>query len=385
MRNNHPMSSVQALDDYFEALLDESEDSLPEAPESSDPNQQELPLDDSPVEPTDDAQSEYSNRAEHLIPERRQKSHLDALVAALPESSPILPETVFKRVAPDLSHVERLLSRLNETNDGPQLLQPDSDTDVLIADAEEERIDIAQEITAENTQLADTELGTDSDTEIASSVITNVVTEPEPQATSQTETLKSDDVMTETEEPVSAAQDEEKHLDQDVQPETEEGSDNGHPPGWKNVDLGFSFEVLFFECHGVKYAVPLAHLGGILSLGECSHLLGRPDWYIGLQTEKDQKLDVVDLAKWVMPEKITDNCHRDDYSYIVILGDSMWGLACNTLLGTETLDGEQVQWREQAGRRPWLAGLVKEQMCVLIHVEALTDMFNQGIDARALA
>ncbi len=33
-------------------------------------------------------------------------------------------------------------------------------------------------------------------------------------------------------------------------------------------------------------------------------------------------------------------------------------------MGTETLNIDKVRWREQAGKRPWLAGMVKEK-CVL--------------------
>jgi purine-binding chemotaxis protein CheW len=45
---------------------------------------------------------------------------------------------------------------------------------------------------------------------------------------------------------------------------------------------------------------------------------------------------------------------------------------------------DKVRWREQAGKRPWLAGMVKEKMCALIHVHALIGMLNAGLDVKSL-
>lgn len=95
-------------------------------------------------------------------------------------------------------------------------------------------------------------------------------------------------------------------------------------------------------------------------------------------------------AGWVVPtparaqDKLRDDSYKDNYQYVVMLGESMWGLASNQLMGTETLNIDKVRWREQAGKRPWLAGMVKEKMCALIHVQALIDMLNAGLDVKSL-
>jgi purine-binding chemotaxis protein CheW len=130
--------------------------------------------------------------------------------------------------------------------------------------------------------------------------------------------------------------------------------------------------------------VPLDELGGIHRLVELNHLIGRPAWYLGLQTSREQQFDVVDTAKWVMADKLHGEEYKDGYEYVVMLGESMWGLASNKLKGTESLEAGQVRWREQAGKRPWLAGMVKDKMCALIHVQALIDMLNAGLDVKSL-
>ncbi|MCM0148396.1 chemotaxis protein CheW [Photobacterium galatheae] len=172
---------------------------------------------------------------------------------------------------------------------------------------------------------------------------------------------------------------------QAVQPEHELVSEPP-PPTWQlPASSGQSeFQALFFSVNGVTFAVSLTELGGIHQLGELSHLIGRPSWYMGLQSEQHRKLDVVDTACWVMPESIHNDDHRENYRYVVMLGESKWGLACDQLHGTETLTKQSVRWRERAGKRPWLAGMVKEKMCALIHVNELISMLKAGLDVNSI-
>ncbi|PSU29870.1 chemotaxis protein CheW [Photobacterium lutimaris] len=162
--------------------------------------------------------------------------------------------------------------------------------------------------------------------------------------------------------------------------ETQTGEDLPPDLWTQQVQQGSEFQALFFEVNGVTFAVPLTELGGIHQLGDMNHLLGRPAWYLGLMSSRDHSLDVVDTACWAMPDKLDGEAYREQYKYVVVLGDSSWGLACNSLLGTETLSEHSVRWREKAGKRPWLAGMVKEKMCALIHVHELISMLKAGLD-----
>ncbi|CZF80252.1 CheW-like domain protein [Grimontia celer] len=381
MKDSRALSSVQALDDYFDALLEEDyfsqqhdTDVTPQAEEDS------VALKPQPVvmEPVE----KFSGAT--LTKDKR-----------------------------DLSSVEKLLSQLKLDEDMEVEVEESTDTEVIVNSEQavetytealtETETDIEVEVETET--VLETETVTEAAVDVEAAVETDVETTVEVEAVVEpvVETIVETDVQAMVEEAVEAEVVAEPEVEvaieetvteevtDSVDTETETASepetqaDEDIAPPWQNIASEYAFQVLFFESFGVTYAVPLAELGGIHKLEDCNHLIGRPDWYLGLQTERDQQLDVVDTAKWVMPEKIADNSHRDDYSYIVILGDSKWGLACDALLGTESLNGEQVRWREQAGKRPWLAGLVKEKMCALIHVEALIAMLNQGIDANALA
>ncbi|EKE75395.1 chemotaxis protein CheW [Gallaecimonas xiamenensis] len=140
-----------------------------------------------------------------------------------------------------------------------------------------------------------------------------------------------------------------------------------------------SFQVLLFDVDGLELAVPLDSLGGIHQLTEVSPLFGKPDWFKGIMLHRNQKIRVVDTARWVMPDKIKHQENDQNYRYLVMLGDSPWGLACQSLVRTEKIDSASVRWRQGASKRPWLAGMVKERMCALLDVEALLGMLDKGL------
>lgn len=148
------------------------------------------------------------------------------------------------------------------------------------------------------------------------------------------------------------------------------------PPAatWQNMDTEAQFQVLYFMVAGMTFAVPLTHLGGIYEMTKLTHIFGKPNWFAGMMTERGRQLYVVDTARWAMPGHTAE----ETYQYLVTLGDSSWGLGCHQLKGTALLTREQVKWRTQPGARPWLAGMVKEKMCALLHVEALIELLEQG-------
>ncbi|WP_108947145.1 chemotaxis protein CheW [Shewanella halifaxensis] len=144
--------------------------------------------------------------------------------------------------------------------------------------------------------------------------------------------------------------------------------------------LDEEFQVLFFKVAGLTLAVPLISLGGIVNLQALTPLIGRPAWYKGVQQHRGSQLNVVDTGAWVMPEKYTQELAQQvNYQYVVALQDSNWGLSCETLVDTISIKKSAINWRSQAGKRPWLAGVVKEQMCGILNVAALVQMLQAGL------
>ena len=83
--------------------------------------------------------------------------------------------------------------------------------------------------------------------------------------------------------------------------------------------LDDEFPVLFFKVAGLTIAVPLVSLGGIVKLERVNHIMGRPDWYTGVQTHRGAQLNVVDTCAWVMPEKYDSALAETvNYQYVVL-------------------------------------------------------------------
>lgn len=144
------------------------------------------------------------------------------------------------------------------------------------------------------------------------------------------------------------------------------------------------FQALFFELAGLKVAVPLKELGGIHKLGRVNSLFAKPQWFKGVMLYREQKINVVDTACWVMPEKYDEQMQQQlNYQYVIMLGQSNWGICCESLVNTFVLEQDDIQWRQVAGKRPWMAGVIKEHMCVLIDVDVMIDLLNRGLDITA--
>jgi purine-binding chemotaxis protein CheW len=147
------------------------------------------------------------------------------------------------------------------------------------------------------------------------------------------------------------------------------------PPPQLKVEKAYrqgSFQALFFSVAGLRIAVPLTELGGIHELGAINNLPGKADWFKGIMLHRAQKIQLVDTARWVMPEKYTATLATElNYQYVIMLIDTI------------NLEPEQIKWREQEGKRPWMAGLIKEQKCVLVDVDELVNLLNQGLDVNA--
>ena len=45
------------------------------------------------------------------------------------------------------------------------------------------------------------------------------------------------------------------------------------------------------------------------------------------------------------------------------------------------IDKDDVNWRDTNVKRPWLAGLIKQQMCAMLDTLQLTDMLDAGLSS----
>ena len=139
------------------------------------------------------------------------------------------------------------------------------------------------------------------------------------------------------------------------------------------------FQAMYFEVAGLTIAVPLIELGGIHKVDKMTSLVGKPDWFKGVMLYRDEKINAVDTALWVMPEKCDEKLKNSlNYQYIIMLNDSPWGLMAEHLVDTVELSQDEVKWLDSTNKRPWLAGLVKDKMCALLDVNALIQLLDKG-------
>jgi purine-binding chemotaxis protein CheW len=124
----------------------------------------------------------------------------------------------------------------------------------------------------------------------------------------------------------------------------------------------------------LQLAVPLVLLGAIHRIeDDIMPMPGSPPWYMGIRRGQGKNLRVVDSAEWIMAGRAPANA-RANYRFVIHLNNSDWGLACDNVAHSFTLNPQQVRWRTSRSRRPWLAGTVIEQMCALLDVESMANL-----------
>ena len=143
--------------------------------------------------------------------------------------------------------------------------------------------------------------------------------------------------------------------------------------------LGDEFQTLVFDVNRLPLAVPLVKLGGILNINEqdITPLVGTPDWFMGLVRHEERNLLVVDTQQFLMPEKATADDR--EYSFLILLDDSNWALACHAVGDAKNLTPDQVRWSTRNSKRPWFAGMVLEYMSALLEVDNLINLLAENI------
>ena len=134
------------------------------------------------------------------------------------------------------------------------------------------------------------------------------------------------------------------------------------------------FDVLLFQVSGLTLAVPLISLGQIQPLtDELTPLFGQADWFMGLQPTPQGKIRTVNTAKFVMPERYDEGFVKSA-KYVVSINGVPWGLAVDSVNQPISLMPDDVKWRGDRSKRPWLAGTIKEHMCALLDIPMIGQM-----------
>jgi len=175
--------------------------------------------------------------------------------------------------------------------------------------------------------------------------------------------------------------------------EAEVATQQFHMPGLEWMPNGLPqwaqsrFDVLLFKVAGLTLAVPLISLGQIQPItDELAPLFGQADWFMGFQPTPQGKIRTVNTAKFVMPERY-DESFVKNAKYVVSINGVPWGLAVDSVNQPISLMPDDVKWRSDRSKRPWLAGTVKEHMCALLDIprigQMLVDADKNALKSRA--
>jgi len=142
------------------------------------------------------------------------------------------------------------------------------------------------------------------------------------------------------------------------------------------------FQCLSFQVAGVTLAAPLEKLNGIVELTEeITELPGYAPWVMGLLPNRGQNVQVVDVAQIIMPDEGASVAlpTAERMKFIILLEDGKFGLAADSISQVLSLKADEVHWRGTQSKRPWLAGMVTEQMCALLEVDLLCEQLRAGL------
>jgi len=149
--------------------------------------------------------------------------------------------------------------------------------------------------------------------------------------------------------------------------------ENQRPP-WAQQQ----FDCLLFNVCGFNFAVPLVTLGQIQMItANLSPVFGQAPWFMGIQTTPLGQWRLVNTAQFVMPERYQPNKQYQP-TYMISIANCHWALAVDAVDQPITLSPDDVKWRSDRRKQQWLAGVVKQHMCVLIDVPALAKELKEA-------
>ena len=324
--NDHPFSNQKsALEEYFESLLGDEETESTPAPASS---TKAIYVAKEPVtSPVDQVVSDTFDT--------ESDNNDEAVVEAV---HPAEPETAQPSIADMLANVE-------------QVAAADPQVEVITQPKEFAEPEPAAEIVMPMPAIAEPE--------------------PEPE-------IVVDEVVQEVVEEVAVEVEEVADVEEvtAVTQVAEPVQQIAGPPEWAES----KFQCLLFEVGGLSLAVPLVKLNGVIPWTEnVVETPNQTDWYLGVLMNHGNKVEVIDTAVMVLPAE-----HRQEMaaepaerlSHILLVDDQRWGLACDSIGEVVWLSEDDVKWRSNKTKRPWLLGTAVEHMCAVMDTEAFADMLK---------
>lgn len=153
-------------------------------------------------------------------------------------------------------------------------------------------------------------------------------------------------------------------------------------PAW----AGKTFDSLIVEVAGLKLAIPLIVLGQIVRVTDgFAHLPGQGALFLGTLHTPRGTLRVINTALLIMPERY-DAGFIEHVEFAVSIAQDLgaqnlpaaqsWQLALGVTKVAQPVNitSDDVVWRGERSKRPWLLGTVKTHMCALLDLSVIENI-----------
>ncbi len=138
----------------------------------------------------------------------------------------------------------------------------------------------------------------------------------------------------------------------------------------------YPLQCLMFSVGEHQLSIPLIDLGSVLPLTQrLTQLPGTPDWFLGILQHRDDRVKVVDSAKFLhIPVVANDQSER----HLLVFGDESWAICCDKLGQVLQLEKEDVHW-SPSRTNGYALGTLRESLAILLDSEKLLQHLNRQI------
>jgi len=141
------------------------------------------------------------------------------------------------------------------------------------------------------------------------------------------------------------------------------------------------FKALFFNTGEITLAAPLEKLGGVLT--ECADITAMPGTsgpYLGVMEHRGDTIRIIDFERFIAETsgEALSEASLVPPNQIILVNEGGIGIACRDVAEVEKITPDEVRWRQGATSRPWYCGIVIEEMCALLDIDALLSILNDS-------
>ena len=143
-----------------------------------------------------------------------------------------------------------------------------------------------------------------------------------------------------------------------------------------------AFQTLFIDIDGMDVAIPMNIMSGIRKYPD--QLTQVPDaapWIDGTLQHYDAHIQVVNARKLFLSSNHGEVDAEEELKkpdFIVQIGNGNWGLACHSADRAIMLKPDQVRWSGAERRRPWMLGMIKKHLCILLDGDEFIKYLDSG-------